>query len=141
MFMFMFVASVIIQYFIMSMIMTNSPYNITNSLSKLYISVIMGLLMCIVELFSMKKHQGHSSLSLFLLFTILLGVFIYLYRTQFGVFEKEYLNEMIEHHSMAILTSKQLLNKNNKENETIILAKHIIETQEKEIDLMKKILA
>lgn len=142
----MFIASVLIQYFVMSLIMTNSVSNITNSLSKFYISIIMGLLMCIVEFFSMNKQHGlhaSSTSSLFSIISIilLLAIFIYLYRSQIGVYEKEYLNEMIEHHSMAILTSKQLLEKGINNPNTIILAKNIINTQEKEIKIMKNLLS
>ena len=141
----MFIASVLIQYFVMSLIMTNSVSNITNSLSKFYISIIMGLLMCIVEFFSMNKQHGLHTLSssLFSIISIilLLAIFIYLYRSQIGVYEKEYLNEMIEHHSMAILTSKQLLEKGINNPNTIILAKNIINTQEKEIKIMKNLLS
>jgi len=43
----MFIGSFIIQYFFMSTIMTNSVENISNSLGKVYLSIIMGLYMMI----------------------------------------------------------------------------------------------
>ena len=46
----MFLGSFIIQYFLMSSIMSNSFENIRNSLGKVYLSVIMGLYMMGLEI-------------------------------------------------------------------------------------------
>ena len=46
---------------------------------------------------------------------------------------------MIEHHSMALLTSKEILKKTNDYN-IAKLAKNIIETQETEIKVMNSLL-
>ena len=51
----------------------------------------------------------------------------------------DYLSEMIEHHSMAILTSEEILQKTHSER-VKKLAENIITTQEKEIDYMKQML-
>jgi uncharacterized protein (DUF305 family) len=51
--------------------------------------------------------------------------------------EENYLRDMIEHHSMALQTSKQLLEKPIS-NETKQLALTILETQQKEIKQMQK---
>ena len=58
---------------------------------------------------------------------------------QFGIDEKNYLREMIEHHSMAILTSQRILEK-AKNPAVTNFATHILTTQEKEIDDMKYLL-
>jgi len=73
------------------------------------------------------------------LFTGCLFLFIYLYKIQFGIDEKNYLQEMIEHHSMAILTSKQIINK-TKNSVVSNFATKIVTAQEKEIEDMRYIL-
>ena len=66
-------------------------------------------------------------------------VFIYLYRNQVAVNDKQYLEGMIEHHSMALLTSKEIVKKTNNYNVARI-SKHIIQKQEDEIREMRTIL-
>jgi len=56
-------------------------------------------------------------------------------RTQFLVSENQYKMGMIPHHSMAILMSKKLL---EKENNMQSFLENLINTQEKEILFMKK---
>jgi uncharacterized protein (DUF305 family) len=53
--------------------------------------------------------------------------------------DKDYLEEMIEHHSMAILTSDEILQKTKSER-VKKLAETIVTTQEKEIDYMKQLI-
>jgi uncharacterized protein (DUF305 family) len=70
----------------------------------------------------------------------MLVVFIYLYRNQEYIEDEDYLNEMIEHHSMALLTSEEILQKTSSER-VKKLAENIISTQEKEIDYMKALIS
>jgi len=71
-------------------------------------------------------------------FGILLVLFVYFYRQQVAIKDKQYLEEMIEHHSMALLTSKKILEKTN--NYYVAkLAKDIIQKQEDEINIMKNL--
>jgi len=135
----MFIGSFIIQYFLMSSIMSNSFENITSSLGKIYLSVIMGLYMIVLEIMMHDHQYGVFSMKYYIIFGCLLGLFIYLYRAQKYITDKEYLKEMIEHHSMALLTSKQILEKTDNYN-VAKLAKNIIQKQEDEIRDMKGIL-
>jgi hypothetical protein len=66
-------------------------------------------------------------------------LFIYLYRKQVAIKDKQYLEGMIEHHSMALLTSEEILKKTDDYN-VAKLAKNIIQTQETEIKVMKSLL-
>ena len=135
----MFLGSFIIQYFLMSSIMTNSFENIKNSLGKFYLSVIMGLYMMILEIMMHDHQYAVFSMKYYIFFGCLLGFFIYLYRAQKYITDKEYLKEMIEHHSMALLTSNKVLEKTDDYNVSK-LAKNIIQKQEDEIRDMKGIL-
>ena len=77
-----------------------------------------------------------------LVFTV--GVFLsisisIIMRQQVFVDDKQWLRRMISHHSTALTTSNKIYNKTS--NPDIkILAKEIIDTQEKEIQIMKSML-
>lgn len=134
---FMMFFSFIIQYYIMSVIMTNDVTNIRNSLGKLYLSTIMAFLMGIVEVMMHDFYVGVLSLQYYIPLFVLLGTLYYLYKSQYKINDKEYLNEMIEHHSMALLTSGEILKK-TKDDNMILLADSIIKEQQKEISIMKQ---
>jgi Ca2+/Na+ antiporter len=119
--------------------MTNSYKNITFSLGKFYISVIMALLMGLLEVLMYDNHLRVISIYYYLFLVFLLVIFIYLYRNQIYIEDKDYLYEMIEHHSMAILTSEEILQKTNSER-VKKLAENIITTQQKEINYMKELI-
>ena len=77
------------------------------------------------------NHMNTLSMYYYLSLGFFLIIFIYLYRNQIYIDDKDYLNEMIEHHSMALLTSEEILQKTNSEK-VKKLAENIISTQEKE---------
>ena len=137
--MFMMIGSFILQLFVMSFIMTNSPSNITFSIGKFYMSVIMAVLMGLLEVFMFDVHMKTISIQYYLTLIFLLVMFVYLYRNQVYVEDKDYLNEMIEHHSMALLTSEEIL-QHTKSERVKKLAENIISTQEKEIEYMRNLL-
>ena len=139
----------IIMFIIMIIIgMLFNPMNIlAYRFSDLYISYTLfygGLLMAsnmiwaheIVHYLSM----GHFNISVFIFGIILsISVSILLLRQQLLVDDKQWLKRMISHHSTALTTSYKIKDKTT--NPTIKeLAKEIIETQEKEIQLMKSLL-
>ena len=136
---FMMIGSFIIQMLVMSCIMTNTYKNITFSIGKFYMSVIMALLMGLLEVLMYDIHMRMISVSYYLSLFFVLYLFIYLYRNQMYIEDKDYLEEMIEHHSMAILTSDEILQKTKSER-VKKLAESILTTQEKEIEYMKQLL-
>jgi hypothetical protein len=139
----------IIMFIVMVIIgMLFNPMNIlAYRFSDLYISQTLfygGLLMAsnmmwgheIVHYLSM----GHFNMLVFSLGIILsIGVSILLLRQQLLVDDKQWLRRMISHHSTALTTSHKIYNKTNNP-ELKKLAKEIIDTQEKEIQLMKSML-
>ena len=135
----MFVGSFIIQYFLMPPIMIEQFSDFTNSIGKAYMAIIMGLFMVLLEV-GMHDHQYNvCSTNLYVALVIALLLFIYLYRKQVAIKDKQYLEGMIEHHSMALLTSKEILKKTDDYN-IAKLAKNIIESQENEIKVMRSLL-
>lgn len=135
----MFIESFILQYFIMSYIMVDKIKHIKNSTGKIYISVIMAILMCIVELIMYDVHNMIFSKYYYVFFVSFLFITYLLYRFQFGVNDKNYIKEMIEHHAMAILTSGEILKK-TKDPKIKSVAENIIISQNKEIEDMEQLL-
>jgi hypothetical protein len=138
----MMITSFFIQFFLMSFIMTNSFTNITFSVGKFYMSCIMALIMGLLEV-GMHDYYMYNRLlvssSYYLSLGFSLVVFLYLYRNQMYINDNDYLSEMIEHHSMALLTSEQILEKTQSEK-VRKLATNIVETQQAEINDMKQLL-
>ena len=135
MMLYMFIGMFLIQYIIMGFIMTDRLDNINHSTGKIYMSIIMGLFMVLLDMLLGPMFNVQH-------FTMMFGltlVFIYLYRVQFGVDDKNYIREMIEHHSMALLTSKNILEK-TKNPAVINFASKILVGQENEIADMRYLL-
>lgn len=143
---YMMIASFLIQYYAMPVIMTNKRENINNSVGKLYMSVIMAAMMGLLEVLlpmdmghKSAHHHGLMTQGIFILvLSIILGTFIYLYRKQVGVNDTNYLSEMIEHHSMAVLTSGEIIKK-TKNPKVKKLAKEILAKQKEEIKIMRSL--
>jgi len=134
----MFIGSFIIQYFLMPPIMVNKYSYVTNNIGKAYLATIMGISMVILEIM-MRDHQYHVlSLNWYLILFALLALFVYLYRVQAAINDKQYLEGMIEHHSMALFTSQEILKKTDNYDVTK-LAKNIIEKQNDELRTMQEL--
>ena len=134
----MFIGSFIIQYFLMPPIMVSNRIYITNNIGKAYLATIMGLFMILLEVM-MHDHQYHVfSTNFYIVLGVLLALFVYLYRKQVAINDNQYLEDMIEHHSMGIFTSEQVLKKTDN-YEVARLAKNIIQQQEDEIREMTKL--
>ena len=134
------VGSFIIQYFLMSPIMVKNRVDITNNLGKAYLSMTMALFMIFLEVMMHDHQYNVFSLNTYVILTALVVLFVYLYRNQVAINDKQYLEKMIEHHSMALLTSREILKKTDDYNVSK-LAKNIIQTQEDEIKIMRDLLA
>lgn len=135
----MFVGSFLIQYFVMSPIMVSKQIYITNNLGKAYMSAIMGFFMVFLEVM-MHDHQYQIvSFNLYAILVAFSTLFIYLYRNQIAIDDKQYLKGMIEHHSMGIFTSTEIIKKTN-DYHVAKLAKNIIQQQEDEITIMSELL-
>jgi uncharacterized protein (DUF305 family) len=69
----------------------------------------------------------------------MLALFVYLYRKQVAVDDKQYLEGMIEHHSMGIFTSEEILKKTDN-YDVAKIAKNIIQTQNDELRAMRELI-
>ena len=134
----MFIGSFIIQYFIMPPIMVNDRIYITNNIGKAYMSTFMGLCMVVLEIMMHDHQYGVFSVNWYAILIALLALFIYLYRNQIAINDKQYLEGMIEHHSMALLTSDEILKKTDN-YDIAKLAKNIKSQQTDELRVMNKL--
>ena len=135
----MFIGSFIIQYYLMSPIMVNNYSDITNNYGKLYMSFIMALYMVFIDIIMHDNQYNKISVNFYLILFVLIGIMIYVYRNQIGINDKQYLEGMIEHHSMAILTSQEIIKKSD-DYHVLKLAKTIVQQQEDEIKKMREII-
>ena len=134
----MFVGSFLIQYFLMPPIMVNSLSDITNNIGKAYMATIMALFMILLEVMMHDHQYSVFSLHFYVGIVAALAIFIYLYRKQVAIKDKQYLEGMIEHHSMALLTSEEILKKTDN-YDIAKLAKNIIQTQTDELRTMREL--
>lgn len=65
--------------------------------------------------------------------SILVAISFVCIRSQFGITQKQYINGMIPHHSMAVFMSKKILENKNINPELRSLGNDIILTQNKEL--------
>jgi len=135
----MILFSFVLQYYVMSYITTNDLKNITNSLGKIYISSIMAIIMGIFEVGMNDMMIQKITWNYYIILGLILLILVFSYRNQYAITDKEYLKEMIEHHSMAILTSKEILKKTHN-NDVKMLASNIVNTQNNEINYMNNLL-
>ena len=84
-------------------------------------------------------YMGSINIYVFLFGIILSCFVVFLLRSQLFVNDTQWLKRMISHHSTAITTSKEILKKTNS-IQVAKIAKDIISTQIKEINLMKNLL-
>ena len=113
----------------------NSKSDIRVNMNDFY----MGLMMAGVMFLLMGVYYRSKKL---IVVGVVITVIIFIcIRRQIFIGEKEYLESMIPHHSMAVLMTKRLKEKGEiKKQELRELMKNIINTQKKEIELMKKLL-
>ena len=131
----MFVGSICIHMFLMPLLMLDTITDFRLSPTQFYGAVCMACSMVILETFmhTLSANGWIATIATFVIALICL-------RYQFAVTDTEFLHDMIPHHSMAVLTSKAILQKT--QNPDIAnLAQNILATQVKEIEQMKQLAA
>ena len=95
--------------------------------------------MCILEILMFYHHSGKLNVQLLALFMTLSIILVLMLRNQFLMSDQDWVKRMISHHSTALTTSHKIKNrtKNQKIKE---LATQIVETQERKIKMMKRLL-
>ena len=139
----------VIQFFIM--VVVGVLFNPMNALAfrykDLYLSTTLfygGILMACNMIWAHELihylSMGHIDLRVFIIGVILsILTVILLLRKQYMVDDTQWLRRMISHHSTAITTSLNIATTSNNP-QVIKLANEIVDTQEKEITLMKSLI-
>lgn len=104
--------------------------------TRLFMTLIMGAVMTVVMLFFMRNMYRNTRTNLAIVFgaLILFGSALWLVRSQITVRGVDYMEAMIPHHSIAILTSERAQIKDPRVQE---LADEIIAAQRREIKEME----
>ena len=133
----------IIQYFIMSWIITNSAIDITSSLNKIYLSTIMALMIGFIYVLLVDFKQGNlTNCNYYIGLGIGIGVLVYAYRNQIGITDFDWANSMIELESNGIMLSKKMSEQkpsNLNQTKCVEFSNYIIKTQQEQINLFKQI--
>jgi cation transport ATPase len=132
----MAVAMFVAMYFIMYA-MIDGLDNLIPNINNLYMTLLMVSAMLVIELWIMKGMYQNKKIN-WAIITVSLAIGIF---SWFGIWEqlfagdKEFVKGMIPHHAAAVLMSEKA---KLTDPELIELQKNILETQAKEIELMKR---
>lgn len=109
------------------------------STTRIYMTLLMISPMAILMILMMKKMFSSKKINTAIVFgsLTLFALSLVFLRTQTFIGDRQYMKAMIPHHSSALLTSK---NANLEDEEVKELAQQIIEAQNEEIELMKRLL-
>ena len=132
----MAVAMFVAMYFIMYA-MIDGLNNLIPNINNLYMTLLMVSAMLVIELWIMKgMYQNKKINRVIITFSLAIGVFSWFgIREQINVGDKQFVKGMIPHHAAAVLMSEKA---KLTDPELIELQKNILETQAKEIELMKR---
>ena len=90
-----FVVAFLIQYWVLSVITSNRPQN---TVGKFYLSMVSASIMGILEVMIYDTYKSVVSLFYYLALGLSVYIFIYMYKTQSGIDDADYLKQMLEHY-------------------------------------------
>lgn len=134
-FVMMAIAMFVVMYVIMYA-MIDSLQNFIPNINNLYMTLMMTSAMLLLELWIMRAMYPNPKMNtVIVMISIIIGFFSWFgIREQIGVDDCQFVKGMIPHHAAAILMSEKT---RLTDPELIKLQKNILETQQKEIELMK----
>ena len=141
---FLIIITFLVQYFIISRIITSSNEYITNSLNKIYLSTIVAIFVPLIYILMLDFKQGTISCNYYIGLGIVIGIITYAYRNNLGVTYYDWANWMIEHQSVGILSSQPILLSqpiNSTQIQTQNIASTIITNNSQEIASLKQLIS
>lgn len=135
-FVIMAIAMFVAMYFLMYA-MIDGLANLIPNINNLYMTLLMVSVMLLIELWIMKSMYTDKKINWAVIsISIVIGIFSWFgIREQINVGDKQFIKGMIPHHAAAVLMSEKA---KLTDPELIQLQKNILETQEQEIQLMKR---
>lgn len=140
---FLILLTFITQYFIVSLIMVKSYQNMTNSLSKIYLSTIVAIIVAFLYVIVHDFNNGGISCNYYIGLGIIIGTLTYAYRNNLGVTYYDWSNWMIEQQYKEIMLSEPILSFqpiNSTQTQTQNIASTIISNNYQQIDSLKKLI-
>lgn len=133
----MIATSTVIMFFLMYQLVYSTDHA-TFSWNRIVASLVMGCTMAVVMLgFMWSMYKGKvAKISVVLAGTVLGGLLLYVNRSQALVDDVRFMNAMIPHHSIAVNNARKARISDPRVRE---LADEIIESQIREIELMKRL--
>jgi hypothetical protein len=141
---FLILLAFITQYFLVPMITVKSYSQITNSLSKIYLSTIVATMIAFLYVIIYDFNNGSISCNYYIGLGIIIGTLTYAYRNGLGVTYYDWANWMAEHQSAGILVSEPILSsqpQNQTQTQTQNIASDIISTQNQQINSLKQLIS
>ena len=127
----MFIGMVLFHLFGMPLFMLDSLSDFYISLNQIYMAIAMGTVMVMLEAIMHPMPWKWWTICLSALIAVYLAI-----RMQWFVGDRQFLRDMIPHHSMALLTAKYRESRTTDGN-VRLLAKSIQDTQRKEMTFMR----
>lgn len=134
----------ITQYFLVSLIIVKSYSNITNSLSKIYLSTIVAVIVAFLYVIVYDFNSGNISCNYYIGLGIIIGTLTYAYRNNLGVTYYDWANWMVEKQSAEIMISEPILATipiNSTQTQTQNIASTIITNNSQQISSLKQLIS
>jgi hypothetical protein len=131
-----FVVAFLIQYWVLSVITSKRPQH---TVGKFYLSMVSASIMGILEVMIYDTYKSVVSLFYYLALGLSVYFFIYMYKTQSGIDDADYLKQMLESHSKEMVLSQIAITK-TENNHVRTIANNVINRRKRDIDVIEKML-
>ena len=131
-----FVVAFLIQYWVLSVITSKRPQN---TVGKFYLSMVSASIMGILEVMIYDTYKSVVSLFYYLALGLSVYFFIYMFKTQSGIDDADYLKQMLESHSKEMVLSQMAISK-TENNHVRTIANNVINRRKRDIDVIEKML-
>ena len=141
---FLILLTFITQYFLVSMITVKSYSNMTNSLSKIYLSTIVAVMVAFGFVIVHDFNTGGISCNYYIGLGIIIGTITYAYRNNLGVTYYDWANWMVENQAKEIMISEPVLSAvpiNSTQTQTQNIASTIISNNSQQISSLKQLIS
>lgn len=141
---FLILLTFITQYFIVSLFTVKSFSNITNSLSKIYLSTIVAVMVAFGYVIIFDFNTENISCNYYIGLGIIIGTLTYAYRNNLGVTYYDWANWMVERLDGEILISEPVLSSNpinSTQTQTQNIASVIINNANQQITSLKQLIS
>jgi hypothetical protein len=131
-----FIVAFLIQYWVLSVITSTRPQN---TVGKFYLSMVSESIMGILEVMIYDTYKSVVSLFYYIVLGLSTYLFIYMFKSQMGIDDADYLKQMMESHSREMVLSQMAIEK-TENNHVRTIANNIINRRKRDMDVIEKML-